>query len=281
MIRTFHKISAFLIAFIFLFSARMILAQDEIHVDTIIVHKTKTIRVVSVMTVPKFILQLSASYNSGALELTSHNGGFNPTDLTDGKNYGARNGFGANLTGKIPLNKKGHLWLDVVGGFARFQSDLFAQNSQQGKVYYNSFSGGAGIEYNFTSYHRVKYYFGANPLVSVISGKITLIDPASNIQTNITVKSSVRVGYSVFMGLEYAFEKNIGMNAGLRFTHANLLLKKTEFSGSNPTEIGLNDNAVSVDSNRQFGGWRQFAYISAYAGISYFFGVKVNRYKLP
>jgi opacity protein-like surface antigen len=280
MMRAAHKISAFLFV-CFLFSYAGMISAQEIHVDTIKVNKTRMVNIVSVMTVPKLILQLSASYNSGALELTSHNGGFSSLDLTSGKNFGARNGFGVNLTGKIPLNKKGQFWLDVVAGFARFQSDLFAQNSQEGKVSYNSFNGGAGIEYNFTSYHRVKYYFGLNPLVSVISGKATLINQIDNTQTIVTIKSNVRVGYSVYMGLEYAFTKDIGMNAGLRFTHTNLLMKKTVDPGANYTQVDLNDGATSAFNPIPFGGWKQFAYISAYAGISYFFGVKVNRYKLP
>ena len=280
MMRAANKISAFLFV-CFLFSYAGMISAKEIHVDTIKVNKTRMINIVSVMTVPKLILQLSASYNSGAMELTSHNGGFSSFDLTSGKNFGARNGFGINLTGKIPLNKKGQFWLDVVAGFARFQSDLFAQNSQEGKVSYNSFNGGAGVEYNFTSYHHVKYYFGLNPLVSVISGKATLINPNDNTQTIVTIKSNVRVGYSVYMGLEYAFTKNIGMNTGLKFTHANLLMKKTTDPGANYTQVELNDGATSAFNPIPFGGWKQFAYISAYAGISYFFGVKVNRYKLP
>jgi hypothetical protein len=276
---TVHKILFFLLTLLFLLSAKTVFSQ-EIRVDTIKVNKSRTIRIVTVMTVPKLILQLSASYNSGALELTSHNGGFSRQDLLDGKNFGARNGFGVNLTGKIPLNKKGQFWLDVIAGFARFQSDLFAKNSDEGSISYNSFNGGAGIEYNFTPYHKVKYYFGANPLISVISGKMTLINPDNN-RVDLNVKSSVRIGYSVFMGLEYAFDKNFGLNTGLKFTHANLLLKKTEDPGDNPTSVGLNDNSILKDTPISFGGWKQFAYISAYAGISYFFGVKANRYKLP
>jgi hypothetical protein len=83
------------------------------------------------------------------------------------------------------------------------------------------------------------------------------------------------------MGLEYAFDRSFGLNTGLRFTHANLLLKKTEDPGTDPVEIGLNDDSTPTENPIQFAGWKQFAYISVYAGISYFFGVKVNRYKLP
>jgi hypothetical protein len=256
------------------------LFSQEIRVDTIKVNKTRTLKIVSVMSVPKFILQFSGSFNSGALELTSHNGGFSRYDYLTGRNFGARNGFGFNLIGKLPLNKKGQFWLDVITGFARFQSDLIAKNTEEGSVAYNSINGGIGIEYNFTPYHKVKYFFGANPLLSIITGKATLINPDNN-RVDLKVKSNVRIGYSVFMGLEYAFDRSFGLNTGLRFTHANLLLKKTEDPGTDPVEIGLNDDSTPTENPIQFAGWKQFAYISVYAGISYFFGVKVNRYKLP
>lgn len=253
---------------------------QEIRVDTIKVNKTKIIKIIKVMTVPKFILELSGGYYSGAMELTGHNGGFSREDLVNGKNFGARNGFGVNLTGKLPLNKKGAFWLDITAGFARFQSDLFAKNNEEGSTAYNSFNGGIGLEYNFTPYHKLKYFFGGNPLVSVITGKMSLVNPDNN-RVDIKVKPAVRFGYTVFTGIEYAFEKNFGVNLGFRFTHANLIGKKTTDPGTDPTETELNDGSTTSDNPVEFGGWKQFAYVQAYAGISYFFGVKINRYKLP
>lgn len=273
-----NKIMKLLCGVILLTSASAVYSQ-EIRVDTIKVNKSRTLNIVTVMTVPKFILQLSGSFNSGAMELTAHNGGFSREDYLNGRNFGARLGFGVGLTGKIPLNKKGQLWIDIIGSYNRFISDLIAKNTEEGNVAYNVFSGGVGLEYNFTPYHHVKYYFGANPLISAISGKTTLINP-DNDRVEFKIKSGLRIGYSIFTGLEYAFNKNFGINTGLKFTHANLLLKKTEDFGDTPTEIGLNDNSYSGDPI-QFGGWKQFAYISAYAGISYFFGVKEQRFKIP
>src|SRR4030095_4471611 len=122
----------------------------SIRADTIKTPRTRTIQIVTIRTVPKFIISISGGYNAGAMELTSHNGGFSREDLNTGKNYGARNGYGFNIIGKMPLGKKGNFWLDFVTGFDRFQSDLFAKNTEEGKVYYNSFNGGVGGEYNFT-----------------------------------------------------------------------------------------------------------------------------------
>ncbi len=262
-------------------------AQDTsitIKYDTVKIQKTKTITIVTVRTLPKFILHFSGGLNTGAMELTSHNGGFNRDNFFTGKNFGARNGFGFNLTGKLPLGKKGQFWLDIITGFDHFQSDIFAKNTEEGKVYYNSMNGGVGIEYNFTPTHKVKYFFGANPLISIISGKAEIINPDNN-RVEIKIKNSLRIGYQAFFGLEYAFQKNFGVNLGLRFTHANLLMKKTEAPTQDETvvppvsTVGLNDDASFEPV--EFAGWKQFAYFSASVGLSYFFGVKEVRYKVP
>lgn len=268
-----------------IFSCSSLYSQREeitIKYDTVTVPQKRVLRLVKVRTIPKFILHFNASYNSGAMELTSHNGGFNREDFIVGKNYGVRHGIGGNLIGKLPLTKKGNIWLDIIAGFDRFQSNLFAENTLEGKVSYNSINGGVGLEYNFTPAHKVKYYIGISPLVSLISGKSTLINPDNN-QTDITIKQSVRIGYSAFIGLEYAFEKNFGFNIGLKFTHANLLLKKSELpvqESDAESTIALNDDATP-DESFQFAGWKQFAYFSGSAGFSYFFGVKERKYKLP
>ncbi len=280
----FNKI---LILVFVLFSCVYIKAQDTtitIKVDTVKIQKTKTITIVKVRTLPKFILHFNAGYNTGAMELSSHNGGFSREDFILGKSYSARNGYGFNLIGKLPLSKKGNFWLDIITGFDRFQSDIFAKNTEEGKVYYNSFNGGVGIEYNFTPTHKVKYLFGVNPLVSLISGKAEIINPDNN-RVDIKIKNSLRIGYQAFIGFEYAFEKNFGVNLGFRFTHANLLLKKTEqpIQDENavpPTStVGLNDDAASEPV--EFAGWKQFAYFTGSFGFSYFFGVKEVKYKLP
>jgi len=280
MITLFRKI----LIIILVCSSASIFAQKEmitIKYDTIYTPKKVKIKIVKVLTVPKFILHFNASYNSGSMELSGHNGGFSKQDFVLGKSFCARHGFGFNFVGKIPLSKKGSIWLDIIAGFDRFQSNLFATNTDEGKVYYNSISGGAGIEYNFTPTHKMKYYLGFNPLVSLISGKaIGLINPDNN-RIDVSVKTSVRIGYSAFIGFEYEIEKEIGINAGLKFTHANLLLKKSEEgvqeSGIN-SRIPLNDDAVE---DIQFAGWKQFAYFSGSVGLSYFFGVKQRRYKVP
>lgn len=280
------KISVLLTALLVLFGA-VTKAQDTtitIKYDTVKIQKTKIITIVTVMTVPKFILHVNGGLNTGAMELTSHNGGFSRDDFQSGRNYGARNGYGFNIIGKLPLTKKGSLWLDFITGFDRFQSDIFAKNTQEGQVSYNSFNGGVGLEYNFTPTHKVKYFLGANPLLSFISGKSQIINQDNN-RVDIKIQSSMRLGYQAFFGLEYAIEKNFGINLGIRFTHANLLLKKSETPTQDETVVppvsivGLNDDASFEPV--EFAGWKQFAYFSANIGFSYFFGVKLVKYKLP
>ncbi len=255
----------------------------ELKYDTVVVKKTRIIKIVTLRTVPRFILQVSGSYNSGALELTGHNGGFSLIEFLRGENYGARNGIGGSITAKIPLHKKGNFWLDISGGYRRFQSDLIAKNTEEGKVAYNLVSGLIGADYYFNPADRVKYFIGGGVQGNMIWGNATLNFPGSTpgsvaYRKDVKIKSSFRLGYSVYVGLDYAFEKNVGLNLGFSFTHANLLLKKTT-SQADTSSTDLNDD--KVETNIPYAGWKQFAYSTVYAGISFYFGVKERRYKLP
>jgi len=262
-----------------LFLSSLSFAQGiEIRVDTIKVTKTRTIRIATLWTVPRFILQISGSFNSGAMELNGHNGGFSRDDFKSGRTFGSRNGFGVAVTGKLPLHKKGNFWVDALASYNRFQSDFIARNTQYGKVAYNVFSGGFGLDYNFTPSHRVKYFLGGIALVSGINGKAQLLTPDSSSKYDVTIKTSFRFGYSVFVGLEYAFDKNVGFNLGMKFTHANLLLKKSVASADS-TQTELNDD--STPAPILYAGWKQFAFASAFAGVSFYIGVRAKRYKLP
>jgi opacity protein-like surface antigen len=276
------KSSLFIIVLI-LFVSTDFLTSQVIKVDTITVKKSKTIRILKMNTIPKFILGISGYYNSGNLELSANNGGFSRNDFKVGKKYGARNGMGISLIGKLPLDKKGRFWLDGISSYNYFLSNLIANNTEEGDIRYHVFSGGIGAEYNFTPANKVKYFIGVNSLFSFISGNAKIIepDPADtniNINYNVKINSNFRIGYSAFIGLEYAFDRNVGINAGLKFTHANLLLKKTT-SSTSIYETELNDQ--SVVPSQLYSGWKQFAFSSVFAGFSYYFGVKERKYKLP
>lgn len=251
-------------------------SAQEIRVDTVKITTSRTISIVTVRTVPRFILQFSGSYNAGALELSGHNGGFSRDDFNLGKSYCARNGFGFSVTGKLPLSKKGDFWLDASSHYVRFQSNLITDNTKDGKVGYNVFGEGIGAEYNFTPSHRFKYFIGATALLSIINGKASVLDFDSAMY-DVKINTAVRLGYNLFIGVEYAFDKSIGFNFGFKWTHANLLLKST----TEPTDKTVRDlNDLNVKPWVLYAGWKQFAYVTAFAGVSIYFKVKEVRYKL-
>lgn len=224
-------------------------------------------------------MQLSGGLNIGGMELKGNNGGFSQYDFVKGKNYGARNGFGVTITGKYPLVKNGTIWVDAMGTFNRFISDLFANNTTEGIVSYNQFGGGLGAEYNFTPTHKVKYYIGATSLFSVVNGKASLVNADSATSSRpVTIKSSFRIGYQIFTGVEFAVSNEIGLNLALKWTHVNPLLKKNTVA-TDSTQTELNDNGN--DPQILYAGWKQFAFASLNVGVSYYFGVKSRRYKIP
>jgi opacity protein-like surface antigen len=133
----------------------------------------------------------------------------------------------------------------------------------------------------FTPTNRVKYFIGGNIVTSLITGKLFVPPDFTNPNgpaKEVKINGAFRIGYSVFAGLEYAFEKNFGINFGFKFTHSNLFLKKTT-EPTNDNETPLNDDSSELPV--LYGGWKQFAFASAFAGFSYYFGVKEKRYKLP
>lgn len=278
----------FTILFLLAISGKSLYAQDDytIIIDTIKTPRTKTITIVTVRTPPKFILQFNGGINTGAMEMTSQNGIFSRRNLIEGKNFGTRYGYGFNLIGKLPLGKKANFWLDFVTGFDKFSSEMFANDSKEGNVSYTSINNGIGMEYNFTPYHKVKYYLGLNSVFSFISGSSKMINTQENNVIDVSFKSSFRMGYDLFFGVDYSLTKNVGMSFGMKFTHANLLFKDSqapEATGEGTVlETTINDFSPPDDTDPYlFAGWKQFAYFSTKIGISYYFGVKETRYKLP
>jgi hypothetical protein len=274
----------------FVFATDSAYAQNDdytIRIDTIRTPKTKRITIVTVRTAPKFILQLTGGMNMGSMETTNPNGIFSRNDFIEGKNYGVRYGFGFALTGKLPLGKPARFWLNAMTGYDQFKSTMFSNNTTEGHVSYNSVNFGFGTEYNLTPTHKVKYYLGLTSMFSFISGESKLERTQENNVIDVNILSSFRMGYSAFVGFDYSLSKDVGLSFALKFNHANLLLKDTNpdeqaAEGSTLYEAHLNDYPTPEESDPVlFAGWKQFAYFSARIGISYFFGVKQIRYKLP
>jgi hypothetical protein len=223
-----------------------------------------------IRTAPKLTVEFSGFYNYGIFELSANdNGDFAADEYLKGQNFGVRQGIGGSFVLKIPLHEKGNIRLNISGLYSCFSSKfnkIANTLSEEGYVKYNVFSGGIGIENNFTPSHKIKTLAGISILGSVISGNAYL--PSTENTINAKIKSAFRLGISVFSGLEYL---------GLRFTHANIWLKNSQAS-DNPNEIYLNDKRVSP--RIPYSGWKQFSYGSFYGGVSIYFGIEEKTYTI-
>jgi hypothetical protein len=224
---------------------------------------------------PKFTLQLSFNYNIGHMDLAANeNTSFRKADFISGANFGTRYGYGAQLTGKISLHKQGNVRLNVSAGYNRFMSNFVISASPDGKVAYNVFSGGIGIENNFTPDKKFKPYIGFEIITSILSGNATLTTDSTDF--SLKIKNSVRFGAAMNFGFEYAVNNKFGFNLGYKLTHANILGKQSKIS-SNPAETGINDDKYTSTEIVPYGGWKQFLYSSFYAGVNFYFGMKNKR----
>ncbi len=233
----------------------------------------KSKRTYTVKSAPSFVLSISGNYNIGVSELSLND---NPQQFIDGQNFGVRTGYGVNVMGKIPLDKqKGNIRIIIQGSFNHFK-DNFANHLyvDSGTAQYTAFSGGIGIENNFTPKFSVKPFIGIALLGSMISGKSDYT--LNGVQTSVNIKNGFRLGYTVYAGLEYAVSNAIGINLGGRITSCNTWLKKSVNDGGT-TDISLRDAFTS--DKIPYGGWKNFAFTSFYLGTSIYFGVKDKIFK--
>ncbi len=221
---------------------------------------------------PVVTLQLSFTYNIGHLDLAANeNTTFRKDDFIAGANFGTRYGYGALLIGKIALHKAGNVRLNVTAGYNRFLSNFVIAESPEGKVSYNVFSGGLGIENNFTPQKKFKPYIGFDIVASMIGGNAVLATDSTDF--NLKIKNSMRFGVSFNFGFEYALNNKVGLNLGYKLTHANIIGKQSKVSSS-LTETYLNDDKITTGELIPFAGWKQFLYSSFYAGFNFYFGLK-------
>lgn len=221
---------------------------------------------------PVVTLQLSFNYNIGHLDLAANeNTFFRKNDFIAGENFGTRYGYGILLTGKVALHKKGNVRLNVSTGYNRFLSNFVISESPEGKVAYNVFSAGIGIENNFSPDKKFKPYIGFEIVSSFISGNAIFTTDSTNF--DLSIKSSMRLGLTVNLGVEYAFNDKVGMNLGYKITHANIIGKVNKRSSSS-SETYLNDDKITAGEYYPYSGWKQFLYSSFYAGVNFYFGMK-------
>ena len=244
--------------------------------DTSLNLKDEYVRL-TIRNAPPLTVQFSVDYNFGIFELSANdNGDLHTEEFISGQNFGVRHGFGATMIVKYPLHKEGHLRLNASLMYNRFNSKFnkVFEGEEYDFVKYDVYSASLGLENNFTPSFRIKTYVGLGLVGSIISGnaRVTYKDASAS---ELSIKPAFRLGLTVFSGLEYLLRNNVGLNFGLKFTHANLWLKESKVS-DNPDEIYLNDQRVT---NRQlFSGFRQFAWGSFFCGVNYYFGVKEKHY---
>lgn len=247
---------------------------------------TQIKRYMIVRSTPSYTLQINLDYNQSVLELSgAYNDDYQSETVYDGETFGADKGYGASILSKIILNERGSIRFTQSLTYNRLLSYTFGDKTtvaDDGKANYNCFTGGLGMEYNFTPAHRFKIYMGAELNVSMINGDIKVwfenrgIGAPYNEEYKVT--NSFRMGYGFMIGSEYLINDNFGLNVGARLLNVNAILK--EASGTNAdTEFKLRDKA---DANLKFAGNnnKSFSFYSIMAGVNFYFGVKEKRYKL-
>jgi|SRR3990172_2933558 len=233
-----------------------------------------------VRTAPTFTLQLSGGLNLGMAELSSnYENTFDASQFINGYNFGVKNGYGFSAIGKIPLHKEGNIRLNISAGYNKFVSNLFSNDSPFGDVSYNVLSFGVGLENSFNPTYKLKPYVAGELQANMISGKANINDPNYYSSRNITIKSTFRIGYMIYSGIEYMLSNRVALNMGLKLTNANQILKKSEL-GSDPNEVSVRDEKVDAPNYpMEFAGFKNFLYTSFYMGINFYFGVKDIIYK--
>jgi len=228
-----------------------------------------------VRTPPVFTLQFTGSFNLGFAELSSNYADvFDAQQFQIGENFGVRYGFGVYATGKYTINEKGNLRLISSTAFSHFSSELLSKQSPFGKVKYNLFSFGLGIENSFNPKFRLKPYVSFELDFNMISGSATIID---TVTTNVKIKNSFRIGYSICAGFEYLINNNWGFTLGARVTNANQILKQSKDDGT-AEEIHLRDKRVNPKIF--LSGFKNFVFVSFYAGVNLFFGIKEKWFQI-
>lgn len=234
--------------------------------------KGKTFRV---RTIPNFTLTGIFALDLGFAELSSNYANrFESDQFIKGENFGVRNGYSAYLIGKLPLHPQGNIRLTISAGYNHFANDFMSDASPFGSVKYNVLVFGAGIENNFSPKYRLRPYVGGEITGNLISGD-AVIDTAtvtSSPAINVKIKSSFRIGISVYTGFEYLIANSFGLNFGVKLTHNNLLLKQSATDGT--TEIPLRDKKSNEDPATPFAGFKSFVHLGFYMGANIYFGIK-------
>jgi outer membrane protein W len=238
-----------------------------------------------VRNTPQYTLAVHFDYNQSVLELSgAYNDDYQSESVFDGQSFGADKGYGGTVVSKITLNTRGSIRFTQSLTYNRILSYTFGDKTtvaDNGHANYNCYTGGLGMEYNFTPAHRFKMYLGAELNASMINGHIKIwFDNGGFESTNeeFDVTNSFRFGYAIQFGSEILVNDKFGLNLAARLLNANGLYKNSEGTNDD-TEFKLRDKA---NPNLEFAGPRDknFSFWSIMAGVNFYFGIKEKRYKL-
>lgn len=236
-----------------------------------------------VMGAPKYVIQINGTYDRSMLELSgTYNSDFHSELVTKGETFGTHYGFGAGVTSKVSLEEHSNFWFTQSLSYHRIQSYFLedkSTNMDKGKTGYNCFTGGLGMEYNFTPNYSVKIYAGGELTGSLISGYMEIWYPNRGLPyvEKYDVSNSFRMGYAFTAGGAYMVSKRVGVNFNLKFNNLNSFFKNTGGS-STDKEFTLRDG--SSETGVLFAGHKNFSFYSFGAGVSFYFGISEKRYKL-
>jgi hypothetical protein len=137
---------------------------------------------------------------------------------------------------------------------------------------------GIGFENSFSPILKIKPYVAGEMQANFISGQGDVLDSNTSANRHINIKSTFRIGYMIYSGLEFMLSNKFGLNIGLKVTNANQILKKSK-PDSDPNNISLRDKKIEGDNLLEFAGFKNFTYTSFFAGVNFYFGVKDVLYK--
>lgn len=188
----------------------------------------------------------------------------------DTNTYFMKSGISYGIYVKFPVKRKSPL--QVTGGIG---FNVFS-NSQV----YNDNSGAAdisltqshlaivlGSEYNFaTAKSKINPFIGAEAMVNVIGGKLTIIFPTET--KDFTMNSTIRLGLQLGAGVDFVVHHNIGLVLGAKYAFANLVGKS--FQEDFGTKYNLGDAAH--DYNGASYPSKNIQYLHLYGGMAFYFG---------
>lgn len=223
---------------------------------------------------PTAIVQFYGGYS---MPLPDLKGSFGTTANTwtgngnpDTNTYFMKSGINYGILMKFPIKKKSPV--KIVGGIG---FDVFSNS-----IAYNDTTGTAdisltqsllgvvlGAEYCIqTKKSKINPFFGAEAMVNVFGGKLTIIYPDETKTFN--MNSTIRLGFQVGGGVDFVLHNNIGLVVGAKYTFANLIGKSYQTSIGSKYSLG----DAEYELNGATYPKKNITFLHFYGGMSFYFG---------